>query len=188
MKEDNFNIDEKTLSVDLSDATQAVKDNRFEDAISLLRVILKENPSNIDSLYLAAVSTRYLKQFKESKKYIEDLLVNAPDMGRAYQELAHLNRDMGNEEKAVMHYRQACELNPALIGSWSFLYKYFIKNKNEPAAEHAAEQIKKLQSLPGSLLYIDQILNEGRLGLAEAKCRAFFKRTSYTYLCNGIIG
>ena len=72
MKEDNFNIDEKTLSVDLSDATQAVKDNRFEDAISLLRVILKENPSNIDSLYLAAVSTRYLKQFKESKKYIED--------------------------------------------------------------------------------------------------------------------
>ena len=95
MKEDNFNIDEKTLSVDLSDATQAVKDNRFEDAISLLRVILKENPSNIDSLYLAAVSTRYLKQFKESKKYIEDLLVNAPDMGRAYQELAHLNRDLG---------------------------------------------------------------------------------------------
>ena len=45
MKEDNFNIDEKTLSVDLSDATQAVKDNRFEDAISLLRVILKENPT-----------------------------------------------------------------------------------------------------------------------------------------------
>ena len=182
MKEDNFNIDEKTLSVDLSDATQAVKDNRFEDAISLLRVILKENPSNIDSLYLAAVSTRYLKQFKESKKYIEDLLVNAPDMGRAYQELAHLNRDMGNEEKAVMHYRQACELNPALIGSWSFLYKYFIKNKNEPAAEHAAEQIKKLQSLPGSLLYIDQILNEGRLGLAEAKCRAFLKEhPTHTY-------
>jgi len=182
MKEDNFNIDEKTLSVDLSDATQAVKDNRFEDAISLLKVILKENPSNIDSLYLAAVSTRYLKQFKESKKYIEDLLVNAPDMGRAYQELAHLNRDMGNEEKAVMHYRQACELNPALIGSWSFLYKYFIKNKNEPAAEHAAEQIKKLQSLPGSLLYIDQILNEGRLGLAEAKCRAFLKEhPTHTY-------
>ena len=116
MKEDNFNIDEKTLSVDLSDATQAVKDNRFEDAISLLRVILKEHPSNIDSLYLAAVSSRYLKQFKESKKYIEDLLVNAPDMGSAYQELAHLNRDMGDEEQAVVHYRQACELNPALIG------------------------------------------------------------------------
>jgi tetratricopeptide (TPR) repeat protein len=182
MKEENLNIDETNLSVDLSDATQAVKDNRFEDAISLLRVILKENPKNIDSLYLAAVSTRYLKKFKESKKYIDDLLVNAPDMARAFQELAHLNRDMGNEEKAVMHYRQACELNPALIGSWRFLFKYFVKNQNKPAAEHAGKQIKKLESLPGVLLYIDQILNEGRLGAAEAKCRAFLKENpTHTY-------
>ena len=29
MKEDKFNADEATLSVDLSEATQAVKDNRF---------------------------------------------------------------------------------------------------------------------------------------------------------------
>ena len=182
MKEGQFDIDETTLSVDLSDATQAVKENRFEDAIKLLNVILKENPTNIDSLYLAAVSTRFSKKFIDSKKHIENLLINAPDTGRAYQELAHLNRDMRNEEKAVMHYRQACELNPALLASWNFLYKYFERNKNTPAAEHALQQIKKLQSLPGSLLYIDQILNEGRLGLAEAKCRAFLKENpTHTY-------
>ena len=182
MKEDQFNIDETTLSVDLSDATQAVKESRFEDAIRLLNVILKENPTNIDSLYLAAVSTRFTKNFKESKKHLEKLLLNAPDMGRAYQELAHLNRDMGNEEKAVMHYRQACELNPALIASWNFLYQYFERNNNKPAADHAIEQLEKLKSLPGSLLYIDQILNEGRLGLAEAKCRAFLKEyPTHTY-------
>ena len=182
MKEEKFNIDETTLSVDLSDATQAVKENRFDDALRLLKVVLKENPDNIDGLYLAAVSTRYLKKYKESKEFIESLLSKAPDMGRAYQELAHLNRDMGEEEKAVMHYRQACELNPALIASWNFLLKYFIDNKNQPAAEHALEQIEKLKSLPGSLLYIDQILNEGRLGLAEAKCRAFLKdNPTHTY-------
>ena len=182
MKEEKFNIDETTLSVDLSDATQAVKENRFDDALRLLKVVLKENPDNIDGLYLAAVSTRYLKKFVESKEFIESLLSKAPDMGRAYQELAHLNRDMGEEEKAVMHYRQACELNPALIASWNFLLKYFIDNKNQPAAEHALEQIEKLKSLPGSLLYIDQILNEGRLGLAEAKCRAFLKdNPTHTY-------
>ena len=129
MKEGQFDIDETTLSVDLSDATQAVKENRFEDAIKLLNVILKENPTNIDSLYLAAVSTRFSKKFIDSKKHIENLLINAPDMGRAYQELAHLNRDMGNEEKAAINYRQACELNPALLASWNLLYKYFVKNK-----------------------------------------------------------
>jgi tetratricopeptide (TPR) repeat protein len=182
MKEDQFSLDETTLSVDLSDATQAVKESRFEDALNLLKVLLKEYPNHIDILYLSAVSTRFLKQFEVSRKHIEQLLFNAPDMGRAYQELGHLNRDMGNEEKAVMHYRQACELNPALPSSWSYLHKYFEKIQNKPAADHALEQIKKLQSLPGLLLFIEQILNEGRLGLAETKCRAFLKENpTHTY-------
>ena len=98
MSENKLNVNEANLSVDLSDATQAVKENRFQDAINLLKIILKDHPTNIDSLYLAAVSSRYLKYFEESKEYIEALLLNAPDMGRAYQELGHLNRDMGNVE------------------------------------------------------------------------------------------
>ena len=182
MEKDQLNIDETTLSLDLSEATDAVRDGSFEHALNLLKLILKEHPDHIDSLYLAAVSSRYLKHFDESKDYIEQLLINAPDMGRAYQELGHLNRDMGDEEMAVMHYRQACELNPALIAGWNFLYQYFVKNNNKPAAEHASAQIKNLQSLPNVLLYIDQILNEGRLGMAEAKCRAFLKENpTHTY-------
>ena len=182
MSEDKLNLDETSLSIDLSDATQAVKENRFEYALKLLRIILKDYPTNIDTLYLAAVSSRYLRQFDESKKYIEGLLLNAPDMGRAYQELGHLNRDMGNEEKAIMHYRQACEHNPALVASWNSLYEYYIKDKNKIAAEHALKQLNTLKSLPGSLLYIHQVLNEGRLGLAERKCRAFLKQNpTHTY-------
>tara|TARA_B100000405_G_scaffold238865_1_gene172471 strand:+ start:1082 stop:3109 length:2028 start_codon:yes stop_codon:yes gene_type:complete len=182
MEEDQLNIDETTLSVDLSEATDAVKEGSFEHALNLLKIILKDHPEHIDSLYLAAVSSRYLRQFEESKKYIESLLIIAPDMGRAYQELGHLNRDLGDEEKAVVHYRQACELNPALTAGWNFLYQYFVKNNNKPAADHALEQINKLGSLPGVLLYIDQILNEGRLGMAEAKCRAFLKENpTHTY-------
>ena len=127
MEEDQLNIDETTLSVDLSEATDAVKEGSFEHALNLLKIILKDHPEHIDSLYLAAVSSRYLRQFEESKKFIESLLIIAPDMGRAYQELGHLNRDLGDEEKAVVHYRQACELNPALTAGWNFLYQYFVK-------------------------------------------------------------
>jgi len=182
MKEDKSYIKDPTLSVDLSEATQAVKENRFEDALSLFEIILQDHPDNIDALYLASVSSRYLKKFDDSQKYIEHLLLNAPDMGRAYQELGHINRDMKNDEKAVINYRQACELNPALLASWKMLYQYFVKNKNQPAADHAQQQIKKLESLPAALLYIDQILNEGRLGLAERQCRAFLKKNpTHTY-------
>ncbi|MDG1061460.1 MAG: sulfotransferase [SAR86 cluster bacterium] len=182
MKENKSDIKDPTLSVDLSEATQAVKENRFEDALSLFEIILKDHPNNIDALYLASVSSRYLKKFDDSQKYIEQLLLNAPDMGRAYQELGHINRDMKNDEKAVINYRQACELNPALLASWNMLYQYFVKNKNQPAADHAQQQIQKLEALPAALLYIDQILNEGRLGLAERQCRAFLKKNpTHTY-------
>jgi hypothetical protein len=50
MKEEQINLDETTLSIDLSDSTQAVKESRFEDALSLLKVLLKEHPNHIDIL------------------------------------------------------------------------------------------------------------------------------------------
>ena len=81
MKEDQLNTDETTLSIDLIDATEAVKESRFADALNLLSIILKEHPDHIDSLYLAAVSTRYLKKFDDSKKYIENLMFNCPGYG-----------------------------------------------------------------------------------------------------------
>jgi len=48
MKEDQLNIDETTLSIDLSDATEAVKESRFEDALNLLKIIFKDHPDHID--------------------------------------------------------------------------------------------------------------------------------------------
>ena len=66
MKNNEFNVNDASLSVDLSEARQAVKENRFQDALGLFEIILKDNPDHIDSLYLASVSSRYLKNFDES--------------------------------------------------------------------------------------------------------------------------
>ena len=162
--------------LDISRATEAIKDARFVDALSLLESNLTKDPNHIDSLYLAAVSSRYLKNYDDAKKYIQSLLTQAPDMGRAYQELGHLNRDIGNQENSIAHYRQACELNPALLSSWKALYDYFRAGNNKPAADHAFMQMNTLQSIPSVLLYISQILNEGKLGIAEEKCREFLKK------------
>ena len=48
MEEDQLNIDETTLSVDLSEATDAVKEGSFEHALNLLKIILKDHPEHID--------------------------------------------------------------------------------------------------------------------------------------------
>ena len=162
--------------IDTSKAADAIKRGDNIEAMRLLKSNLKKDQNHIDSLYLAAVSSRYLKNYDDSKKYIESLLTNAPDMGRAYQELGHLNRDSGNEEDSIKHYRQACELNPALPSSWKALYSYFKKNENKPAADHAYMQMNTLETMPNTLLFISQILNEGKLGIAEEKCREFLKK------------
>ena len=164
------------MALDVSKATRAIREAKFVEALRLLKSNLAEDPDHIDSLYLSAVSSRYLKNFDDSKKFIERLLTNAPDMGRAYQELGHLNRDAGDEENAIRYYRQACELNPALPASWKALYSYFKKNDNKPAADHAYMQMNTLETMPNTLLFISQILNEGKLGIAEEKCREFLKQ------------
>lgn len=182
MNEGKADIKDPTLLVDINEATLAVKENRFADALKTLELNLSRHPDHIDSLYLAAVSARYLKKYDEAKTYIENLLIQAADMGRAYQELGHLNKSRGNEELAIANYRQACELNPALIGSWKSLHELFKKNNNPQAADHALEQLNKFKKLPNILLYIDQIMNEDRLGVAEIKCREFLKNNpSHTY-------
>ena len=174
-------IKDSSFQVDINEATLAVKENRFSEALNILEIILSKYPDHIDSLYLAAVSSRYLKKYDESKTYILKLLSHAPDMGRAYQELGHLNKSTGNNSDAIINFRQACELNPALIGSWKSLYELF-KDTNKQASDHALEQLTKLKKLPTILLYVDQIMNEDRLGVAEIKCREFLKvNPTHTY-------
>ncbi|MDC0529292.1 sulfotransferase [Gammaproteobacteria bacterium] len=178
----NLHSEDATLQVDINEATLAVKEKRFANALSILEINISKYPDHIDSLYLAAVSARYLKKYEESRSYIESLLINAPNMGRAYQELGHLNKAINNIDDAIGNYIQACELNPALLGSWNSLYNLFTSKNNRQAAEHALEQINKLKKLPNILLYIDQIMNEDRLGVAEIKSREFLKKNpTHTY-------
>ena len=178
--------EDKSHLVDLNEANLAIKENRFEDALKILKIILDKYPQHIDCLYMASASSRYLKKYKDAKNYIDKLLTVAPDMGRAYQELAHLQRDMGNEEISIKYYRQACELNPALLSSWKSLHNFFVRTNNHSAANTTLLKINKLESQPSILLYIEQILHEGRIAIAEKNVELFEKKSN-SYIWNVLI-
>ena len=144
---------------------KSVKEYRFDDALLLIRKNLTKDSGHKDSLYLAAVCYRYLKQFNLSKDFLKKLLTVAPDMGRAYQELGHLHRDSGNEQQAIAYYRQATDHNPALLASWKILYNYYDKTQNKASAKYSLDKIKDLEALPKILLHINQILHEGNIKL-----------------------
>ena len=57
--------------LDTSKAIKAVKEARFIEALRLLKFNLEKDPNHIDSLYLAAVSSRYLKSFDDSKNTLK---------------------------------------------------------------------------------------------------------------------
>ena len=153
-----------------------IKENKFEEAHKYVLLNLRQDSNHIESLYFGSVCARYLKNYQQSNDYLERLLALSPDMGRAYQELGHLSRDRGNLEIAAGYYRQACEMNPALISSWQFLYDYYKDIGKKDASSHALEQLENLKSLPNTLLYISQILYEGKLSEAEKMCRDFLKK------------
>ena len=155
---------------------KSIKEYRFDDALLLIKKNLIKDNNHKDSLYLAAVCYRYLKQFKLSREFLKKLLTVAPDMGRAYQELGHLYRDSGDEKQAIGYYRQATDHNPALLASWKLLYKYYDKTENISSAKYTLEKIEYLENLPKILLHINQILNEGNIKEAENKCRQFLKK------------
>ena len=79
-----IDITDPSLQVDINEATLAVKENRFSDALKILEINLSKHNDHIDSLYLAAVSARYLKKFDESKQ--------------SYKIAAHLNTKHYNFE------------------------------------------------------------------------------------------
>ena len=153
-----------------------IKENKFKEAHEYVLLNLEQDSNHIESLYFGSVCARYLKNYQQSNDYLERLLILSPDMGRAYQELGHLNRDRGSLEIAAGYYRQACEMNPALISSWQFLYDYYRDIGKKDASSHALEQLENLKSLPNTLLYINQILYEGKLSEAEKMCRDFLKK------------
>ena len=60
--------------IDISRASKAIRDSRFVEALSMLESNLAKDPDHLESLYFAAVCSRYLKNYKDSQKYLENLL------------------------------------------------------------------------------------------------------------------
>ena len=69
------------LGLVIKEASQAVKAHNFSHALDLLNQNLDQDPSHIDSLYLAAVCSRYMQSYDRAQDYLNQLLKLAPDMG-----------------------------------------------------------------------------------------------------------
>ena len=49
MSDSNLNSNDSSLAVDINEATQALKESRFADALRLLEINLIDHPNHIDA-------------------------------------------------------------------------------------------------------------------------------------------
>lgn len=159
----------------LSSIQAQLSKKQYANALSDALTLLETEPNQPDLLYMAAVCSRYAKQFTEAQALLEKLQGRFGDQARLLQEQGHLFRDNGNPQAAFDCYRSACQLNPYLLSSWQAQHTLAKTLNKEALLPFLQAQIQQLSKLPKALLSAGDLINQGKLLKAEALCRKFLK-------------
>lgn len=149
---------------------------RLGDAERKCLDALELAPTHREALYLLAVIQRFARRPLESLATIARLIEVDPGNGRAYQERGHCLLALGRGEEALGAFQDAVAYNAGLLASWRVLADLHERAGRTEAAGFARAQCAYLESLPDELQAVIRLIQENRLGMAEAQCRAFLQQ------------
>jgi len=159
----------------LTSARQALQSGQFELGLERADEILSEHPDDGEALYIAAVASRYLRQFSDAASYLARLHRAMPEYGRAWQEEGHLALAQGDAAAALSSFMRATRFNPALDASWREQARLLAEAGRMAEARTAQAQMKRIADLPRELVAVTNHLSEGRLARAEEICRHYLR-------------
>jgi len=164
---------------DINQIKKLLQNGKLRQAMALAESGLAENLADNELLYMMAVAQRYLGKSQDALDTLATLKQHHPNYARAYQEEGHNLRQLGNHEAATNAYQRAVDLNHALIASWRELVALYKREKNHRALAMAEAEYKRLSQLPGELVSVTSLIQEGKLYQAETLCRAFLKENPH---------
>lgn len=150
-----------------------IETGRLDAAEAEMQAILAAEPDERDALYVMAVAQRYKRRHADALNTLERLCAVAPDMGRAYQEIAYNRRACGHHQLAAQAFETATSLDPSLAASWKALADIHERDGDERRRRWAAAYLDWLNSLPKPLLTVANLIGDGRLQRAEEACRTY---------------
>ncbi len=159
----------------IREAQRLLKVGQFEAVIQLLDDSDGSTNNPQEALYLRAVSQRYTKRHQDAIKTLQQLLEIAPEYGRAYQELGHNYRAMGEAKAALDAFQRAVQSNPGLQASWQQLSALAAQLGQTDLADNARRNYERLVGLPRELVSVTSMMHEGRLLKAERLCRNYLQ-------------
>ncbi|GAA4647609.1 tetratricopeptide repeat-containing sulfotransferase family protein [Pontixanthobacter gangjinensis] len=160
----------------IKQAQKLLQAGNFAGGLAAAKAILSQTPDEAEALYLAAVSARYLKDYKQAEAYLARLHAATPEYGRAWQEAGHLERAKGDAAKALTAFQRATQFNPALEASWRIQAELLNTSGRVQEAAGPLAQADRLKAMPRELLAATNHLHEGRVLRAEEFCRHFLRQ------------
>jgi len=148
-----------------------INKGHLSQASENLENMLAQNPGHIEGIYCLAVCQRKQQKYAESIANLNQVLVKAPDHGRAHQEQGFIHKALGETFKAITAFEKAVALNPALFGSWRVLADELDYSNHQEAKKH----VDWLSSLPPALVSVSSLIYQKQLHRAERLCRHFLK-------------
>jgi tetratricopeptide (TPR) repeat protein len=165
--------------IKIDDIKRALQSGDINHAISLSQQALntQENiQEKNEVLYILAVAQRTKGLIGEATKTVETLIAADPNHTRAHQENGYLLLNIGNKPRAAKAFARATRLNPALLSSWQKLAPLYHDLNHLEGQKFATQKIAYLMRLPAEIRGAQDLMYEGRLGLADTVCRRFLQK------------
>ena len=107
----------------------------LDGAVEVVRVLLPNNPTNVDVLYTTA---RVYSDLANRSR--DALLLTAPESGRTHQLMAEVLINRGDSHAAIVQYRKALEVDPKLRGVRYELGEAILQSSRQAPDLEAAEK------------------------------------------------
>ena len=84
-----------------------INKGHLSQASENLENMLAQNPGHIEGIYCLAVCQRKQQKYAESMANLNQVLVKAPDHGRAHQEQGFIHKALGETFKAITAFEKS---------------------------------------------------------------------------------
>lgn len=167
---------ESDLEQSLTLVKKLLSQRRFEEANAIIAELSQTRSDDAETLYVKAVTKRFLNRADEALDVLERLHRIAPRHSRGYQEKGLLWMSRKDLRQSIAALEKAVDLDPALISSWRALVGLYGMDNDPARAARAAVHLNRLEALPRELVAITTLINENQLDKAEKLCRQYLYR------------
>ena len=155
--EASFELDPEKKNLAL--AAEHQKAGRTEEAESMYREILRENPKHVDALRLLGTICAYDKRVGEAERFFRRSIEQAPDFVGAILDLGRLLKEQSRWEEAIECFEKVNRLEPDNVQSRYQLAATLAPAALTYAAVEAYHEVLKLRPKhPGALLGLGHVL------------------------------